>query len=137
MALLMAKDSTGNGMEMHADKNGDIVGEVSVTKNGKCVEEWLHPNDCASGAVNALRRELSFKRDADNAERATWTIAYTHREVNVNIRLLPEEMGTMITLEMGDRLNPGDAEQVLSDWFPEEAIQSGGLTSFLRDEPPS
>ena len=128
MFLMMAKDSTGDGMEIHADKNGDITGEVSITKNGQCVEEWVHPDHCTSGAVNALRRELSFERDADNTEHATWTIGLAHREVNVQVRLMPESLDTLIVLELEDRLDSADAQQVLDDWFPDGSIPP----SFLR-----
>ena len=137
MFLMMTRDSTGDGMVMHADTDGNILEEVWVTKGGKRMEEWVHPDQCASDAINVLRRELSFERDTDNTEQGTWTIAFGHREVNVRIHFIPEEMGTTIRLDLDHRLDPGDAEQVLNEWFPDEAIESGAVTSFLRDEPSS
>jgi hypothetical protein len=137
MFLMMTRGSTGDGMEMHADTNGDIVNGVWVTKDRKRMEEWVRPDYCTSRAVNVLREQLSFGRGTDNAEQATWTIAFGHREVNVRIHFIPEEMGTTIRLELDNRLDPGDAEQVLNEWFPDEAIESGAVTSFLRDEPSS
>jgi hypothetical protein len=129
MYLMMTRDSTGDGLELRTDAAGDIIGEVGVTRRGQRTQEWVHPEFCASEALNAIRGALPFQRDADNTERATWIIECGHRQAKLQLSFLHDVEGTTIRVEVDDNITPRDAEQVLNEWFPD-----GSINRFLFSE---
>jgi len=129
MYLMMTRDSTADGLEVRTDATGNIIGEVGVTRRGQRVQEWVHPEFCASGALSAIRGALPLQRDSDNTELATWIIECGNRQAKLRLRLLHDVEGTTIRVEADDNIGPRDAEQVLDEWFPD-----GTISRFLFAE---